>query len=64
MIERILENDWYKNATPAEMRYALIELELKAMDRLSDRLLANGDYTPKQTKSNLDHKAGLSNEQS
>ena len=38
MIKQILKDDWYKTATPQEMRIALMHLEMHAMDSLHNRL--------------------------
>ncbi len=45
-IKRILENDWYKTATQQEMRIALMNLEMSAMDRLNNNL--NEEYRKKR----------------
>jgi len=45
-IKQILENEWYKTATPQEMRIALMHLEMNAMDRLNARL--NEEYRKKR----------------
>lgn len=37
-ISRILKDDWYKTATPEEMRAALMHLEMESMDRLINRM--------------------------
>ena len=37
-IDKIMEGDWYKTATPREMRVALMHLEMGAMDSLSNHL--------------------------
>ena len=37
-IKQIMEDDWYRTATPQEMRVALMHLEMNAMDRLADSL--------------------------
>jgi len=33
-----MKDDWYRTATPQEMRVALMHLEMNAMDRLADSL--------------------------
>lgn len=36
--KKILENGWYKTATPEEMRIALMHLEMNVMDNLNNCL--------------------------
>ena len=45
-IKKILENDWYKTASPEEMRIALMHLEMSAMDSLNNHL--NATYRQKR----------------
>ena len=37
-IKQIMEDDWYRTATPQEMRVALMHLEMSAMQRLNNSL--------------------------
>ena len=45
-IKKILDDDWYRTATPQEMRIALMHLEMSAMDRLNNHL--NEEYRKKR----------------
>lgn len=47
-ISRILKDDWYKTATPQEMRVALMHLEMESMDRLSNRIVETYKTTREQ----------------
>lgn len=47
-ISRILKDDWYKTATPEEMRAALMHLEMESMDRLSNRIVETHKTTREQ----------------
>ena len=47
-IQQILKDDWYKTATPQQMRIALMHLEMGAMDKLNNHL--NEEYKKKRNE--------------
>ena len=61
-INRILKDDWFKTATPQEMRAALMHLQQESMDRLHNMLVEAYNKTRDECFEELCEQSGWNND--